>query len=92
MASHLLRHLCCSQDIPGGGNKFVVRRDAVTALYVTLANPQTESALGFDQRNVLQLLTSPDLTTWCAPIATQKRFRKTVCMFRASHSVDVLRR
>ncbi len=51
--------------MPGGGNKFVVHHDAETSLYVTLGNPQTEDAFGADQRNVLELLTSPDLIQWC---------------------------
>lgn len=50
--------------MPGGGNKFVVRRDSVTGLHVALANPQTPDANGNDQRNLLQLVTSPDLLTW----------------------------
>ncbi len=53
------------QEVPGGGNKMVVRRDAATSLYISLANTQTASGEGFDQRNVLQLLTSPDLVSWC---------------------------
>ena len=90
--------------MPGGGNKFVVRRDPVTSLYVALVNPQvmfrakvrqsrcndskfhncfvhlasvaaavrplgsllqSPDAAGNDQRNVLTLVTSPDLVTWC---------------------------
>lgn len=48
----------------GGGNKFVVRWDTSTRLYVALANPQTPDADGNDQRNLLELMTSPDLITW----------------------------
>lgn len=50
--------------MPGGGNKFVVRRDETTGLYVVLANPQTTAAAGVDQRNVLELVVSPDLASW----------------------------
>lgn len=53
------------QEVPGGGNKMVVRRDAATSLYISLANMQTASGEGFDQRNILQLLTSPNLVSWC---------------------------
>ena len=52
------------QDMPGGGNKFVVRKDNVPGLYIALSNPQTLDANGNDQRNLLQLVSSPDLTTW----------------------------
>mmetsp|Transcript_14054 Transcript_14054/g.42413 ORF Transcript_14054/g.42413 Transcript_14054/m.42413 type:complete len:628 (+) Transcript_14054:269-2152(+) len=51
-------------DMPGGGNRFTVRKDAVTELYVSLANPQTAGAAGFDQRNVLELIVSKDLIDW----------------------------
>lgn len=54
------------QNMPGGGNKFVVRKDDVTGQYVALSNPQTPDANGNDQRNLLELVTSPDLVTWCA--------------------------
>ena len=52
------------QNMPGGGNKFVVRKDDVTGLYIALSNPQTLDANGNDQRNLLQLVSSPDLVTW----------------------------
>jgi len=54
------------QAMPGGGNKFSVRRDPVTQLYVALSNPQTPQAGSKDQRNVLHLVdvTSLDLLTW----------------------------
>jgi hypothetical protein len=50
--------------MPGGGNKFVVRKDNQTGLYIALSNPQTLDANGNDQRNLLQLVSSPDLVTW----------------------------
>lgn len=53
------------QTMPGGGNKFSVRRDPVTGLYVALSNPQTPASGGANQRNMLQLITSPDLLNWC---------------------------
>ena len=52
------------QNMPGGGNKFVVRKDDQTGLYIALSNPQTLDANGNDQRNLLQLVSSPDLVTW----------------------------
>lgn len=59
--SLVMRH---KQAMPGGGNKFSVRRDPVTQLYVALSNPQTPQAGRKDQRNVLQLVISLDLLTW----------------------------
>ena len=51
-------------DFPGGMTKFTIRRDPVTGLYLTLANPNDHLALGWDQRNRLVLSTSKDLRTW----------------------------
>ncbi len=34
-------------------------------LYVAVVNPQTAGAIGFDQRNVLELAVSKDLAKWC---------------------------
>lgn len=38
---YMLDNPCSVQEILGGGNKFVVQRDVVNSLHVTLANPQT---------------------------------------------------
>ncbi len=62
---HSNRVCVALQTMPGGGNKFSVRRDPVTRLYVALSNPQTPASGGANQRNMLQLITSPDLLNWC---------------------------
>jgi hypothetical protein len=53
-------------DLPGGHTKFVIRRDPVTKLYMTLSNNNTVvgNALYYDQRNVLTLCVSTDVETW----------------------------
>jgi len=51
-------------DFPGGMTKFTIRRDARTGLYLTLANPNTNPALGAYQRNLLALCASADLRHW----------------------------
>jgi len=54
---------------PGGAKKFTIRFDPQTKLYWTLANPApTDNPLSATNpaavRNVLNLLSSPDLITW----------------------------
>ncbi|MEI6519160.1 MAG: sialidase family protein [bacterium] len=51
-------------DFPGGMTKFTIRRDAVTGLYITLSNPNTNLSLGAYQRNRLSLCVSKDLRHW----------------------------
>mmetsp|Transcript_22416 Transcript_22416/g.44452 ORF Transcript_22416/g.44452 Transcript_22416/m.44452 type:complete len:384 (+) Transcript_22416:1-1152(+) len=50
-------------DLPGGHTKFVIRRDPVSLLYLSLTNPNT-AAQYTDQRNILVLCSSPDLLQW----------------------------
>ncbi|MCB9147989.1 MAG: exo-alpha-sialidase [Caldilineaceae bacterium] len=50
-------------DFPGGMSKFVIRRDPVTGLYLTLTNNNTDAAFP-NQRNVLSLYVSTDLLHW----------------------------
>jgi hypothetical protein len=59
-------------DFPGGMTKFTIRQDPVTGQYLTLANPNTNHALGAYQRNALALCASTDLRTWriCARLLT----------------------
>jgi len=50
-------------DFPGGMSKFTIRRDAVTKLYITLTNNNTDPDY-HNQRNVLSLYSSIDLIKW----------------------------
>ncbi|MEM7030331.1 MAG: sialidase family protein [Chloroflexota bacterium] len=50
-------------DFPGGMSKFTIRYDEVSELYLTLTNNNTDPDYP-NQRNVLSLYASPDLTTW----------------------------
>jgi len=50
-------------DFPGGMTKFTIRRDGQTGLYLTLSNNNTDAACP-NQRNVLSLHASGDLTHW----------------------------
>ncbi|MGD9495162.1 MAG: sialidase family protein [Armatimonadota bacterium] len=50
-------------DLPGGMAKFTIRRDAVSGLYLTLSNNNTDPTRP-TQRNVLSLHASEDLTNW----------------------------
>jgi hypothetical protein len=53
-------------DLPGGHTKFVIHRDPVTKLYMTLSNNNTVlgNPLYFDQRNILTLCVSTDVENW----------------------------
>jgi hypothetical protein len=62
-------HFEGSNSFPGGAKKFTIRFDPQTHLYWTLANPAaTDNPLSATDpaalRNVLTLLSSPDLITW----------------------------
>ena len=50
-------------SLPGGHTKFVIHRDALTGMYITLSNPQTV-ANATDQRNILSLCSSKDMRNW----------------------------
>lgn len=50
-------------DFPGGQTKFTVRRDAATGTYFSLTNNVTDLSCP-SMRDVLTLVTSPDLFTW----------------------------
>lgn len=50
-------------DLPGGGHKFVVRRDPVTGFYLTMGNNNTDPSWT-SQRNILSLSASVDLIGW----------------------------
>ena len=50
-------------NLPGGHTKFVIRRDPVTKLYITLSNNNTDPAYT-DQRNILTMCYSTDLFNW----------------------------
>ncbi|MBD3293235.1 MAG: exo-alpha-sialidase [Armatimonadia bacterium] len=49
--------------LPGGMTKFSIRRDAQTAVYLTLSNNNTDPSRA-SQRNVLSLHASEDLREW----------------------------
>lgn len=50
-------------DFPGGGTKFNIRYDEQTGLYISLVNNITNPEWP-QQRNILSLSVSPDLTNW----------------------------
>lgn len=50
-------------DFPGGMSKFTIRRDPGTGLYLSLSNNNTDPRHA-NQRNVLSLYSSPDLSEW----------------------------
>jgi len=50
-------------QFPGGMTKFTIRKDAVTQLYLTLSNNNTDPKYA-NQRNVLSLHVSEDLIHW----------------------------
>lgn len=43
-------------SMPGGGNKFNIKRDPATKLYLALTNPSIERYRSFDQRNTVTLV------------------------------------
>lgn len=55
-------------DLPGGGHKFMVRRDARTGWYLAMGNNNTEPTWT-SQRNILTLSASRNLVDW-TPVHT----------------------